>query len=64
MISVIKITNTKNFSCGTRDKNGFTLRKAEILRKAIINAENSNKSFNNGVDAIEEALKDRRSSYL
>jgi DNA-damage-inducible protein J len=53
-----QIINTKNFPCEIRDENGFTLRNAEILREAIISAENSNKSFSNGSDLINDALKD------
>jgi DNA-damage-inducible protein J len=53
-----QIINTKNFPCELRDENGFTLRNAEILREAIRDAENSNKTFSNGSDIINDLLKD------
>lgn len=53
-----QIINTKNFPCELRDENGFTLQNAEILREAVVSAENSNKSFINGSDLIKDALKD------
>ncbi|MDD4358245.1 MAG: type II toxin-antitoxin system RelB/DinJ family antitoxin [Candidatus Pacebacteria bacterium] len=63
MSSAIKIffrqvINTKSFPCELRDSNGMTLRNAEILREAIIEAENSEKSFTNGADLIRDVLKD------
>lgn len=53
-----QIINTKNFPCELRDENGFTLRNAEILREANVSAKDSNKSFKNGSDLINDALKD------
>lgn len=52
-----QIINTKNFPCELRDSNGFTLRKAEILREAIVSAKSSNQSFARGKDLIKDALK-------
>ncbi len=62
MSSAIKIffrqvINTKNFPCELRDANGFTLRKAEILRESIVDAKNSKKVFKNGQALIKDALK-------
>ena len=61
MSSAIKIflrqvINTKNFPCQLRDANGFTLDNAEILRKSIVNAKNSPKSFKKGSDLLRDAL--------
>ncbi|MFH1233445.1 MAG: type II toxin-antitoxin system RelB/DinJ family antitoxin [Patescibacteria group bacterium] len=53
-----QVINARNFPCELRDVNGFTLRNAEILRKSIIDAENSEKSFNKGSALIKDALKD------
>ena len=53
-----QIINTKNFPCELRDENGFTLRNAEILRKSVASAKNSNKSFNKGSALIKDALHD------
>jgi len=53
-----QIINTKNFPCELRDENGFTLRNAEILRKSIANAKNSNRSFSKGSKLIKDALHD------
>jgi DNA-damage-inducible protein J len=53
-----QIINTKNFPCEIRDENGFTLRNAEILREAIVSADNSSKSFSKGANLINDALKD------
>ena len=53
-----QVINAKNFPCELRDANGFTLRNAEILRKSIISAKNSEKSFNRGSALIKDALKD------
>ncbi|MFA5248623.1 MAG: type II toxin-antitoxin system RelB/DinJ family antitoxin [Patescibacteria group bacterium] len=53
-----QIINTKNFPCELRDVNGFTLRKAEILRESIKEANSSNKSFKNGSSLIKAALND------
>jgi DNA-damage-inducible protein J len=50
-----QIINTKNFPCELRDENGFTLRNSEILRESIVSAKNS-KSFNRGLDLINDAL--------
>lgn len=63
MSSAIKIflrqvINTNNFPCEIRDENGLTLRNAEMLRESIKQAEGSDKSFSQGVDLIEDALKD------
>jgi len=63
MSSAIKIffrqlINTKNFPCELRDKNGLTLRNADILRESIINAKTSGKSFTKGSDLIKDALAD------
>ncbi|MFA5000491.1 MAG: type II toxin-antitoxin system RelB/DinJ family antitoxin [Patescibacteria group bacterium] len=63
MSSAIKIffrqvINAKNFPCELRGENGFTLRNAEVLRKSIIDAKNSNKSFNKGSLLIKDALHD------
>lgn len=53
-----QVINTKNFPCELRDANGFTLRNAEVLRKSIVSARNSEKSFNKGSALIKDALKD------
>ena len=53
-----QIINAKNFPCELRDKNGFTLRKAEILRESIAEAKKIGKSFKTGTALIKDALKD------
>ncbi|MBI2459680.1 MAG: type II toxin-antitoxin system RelB/DinJ family antitoxin [Parcubacteria group bacterium] len=53
-----QIINAKNFPCELRDENGFTLRKAEILRESIAEAEKTKKSFKTGSALIKDALKD------
>lgn len=53
-----QIINTKNFPCELRDENGFTLRNAEILRKSVVSARNSSKSFTKGSALIKDALHD------
>lgn len=53
-----QVINSKNFPCELRDENGFTLRKAEILRESIADAKNSKKTFKNGRALIKDALKD------
>ncbi|MFH1838455.1 MAG: type II toxin-antitoxin system RelB/DinJ family antitoxin [Candidatus Kuenenbacteria bacterium] len=53
-----QIINARNFPCELRDANGFTLRNAEILRKSIINAKNSEKTFKKGSALIKDALRD------
>jgi DNA-damage-inducible protein J len=52
-----QIINTKNFPCELRDANGFTLRKAEILRESILETKNSSQAFKNGPALIKDALK-------
>jgi addiction module RelB/DinJ family antitoxin len=63
MSSAIKIffhqvINAKTFPCELRGENGFTLRNAEALRESIASAKNSDKSFNKGLDLINDALED------
>ncbi|MBU2579207.1 type II toxin-antitoxin system RelB/DinJ family antitoxin [Patescibacteria group bacterium] len=63
MSSAIKIffrqvINSKNFPCELRDENGFTLRRAEILRESIKDAKNTNNFFKKGSALIKAALKD------
>ena len=53
-----QVINSKNFPCELRDENGFTLRNAEILRKSVIDAKNSNDTFKNGRALIKSALND------
>jgi DNA-damage-inducible protein J len=53
-----QIINAKNFPCELRDENGFTLRKAEILRESIAEAKKTEKSFKTGSALIKGALKD------
>ncbi|MDO8593075.1 MAG: type II toxin-antitoxin system RelB/DinJ family antitoxin [bacterium] len=53
-----QVINAGNFPCELRDANGFTLRKAEVLREAIVSAKNSKKSFSKGSALIKDALKD------
>ena len=53
-----QIINSKNFPCELRDENGFTLRKAEVLRESIAEAKNSNKVFKNGKTLIKDVLND------
>ncbi len=52
-----QIINTKNIPFEIRGENGLTLRKAEFLREAIIDAKNSPKSFKSGTALIKDALK-------
>lgn len=52
-----QIINAKNIPFEIRGENGLTLRNAEILREAIINAKNSSKSFESGKTLIKDALK-------
>jgi DNA-damage-inducible protein J len=52
-----QIIITNNFPCELRDANGFTLRKAEILRESIKEVKSSGKSFKNGSSLIRDALK-------
>lgn len=63
MSSAIKIflrqvINTRNFPCELRDVNGFTLRKAEVMREALTEARSSGKTFRKGSELIKAALKD------
>ena len=53
-----QIINAKNLPCELRDKNGFTLRKAEILRESIADAKKTTKSFKQGLELIKDALED------
>lgn len=53
-----QVINAKNFPCELRDENGLTLKNAEILRVAILDAKNSNKKFDKGSALIRDALKD------
>lgn len=53
-----QIINAKNFPCELRDENGFTLRKAEIMRESIVDAKKNKKSFTRGSALIKDALKD------
>lgn len=53
-----QVINTKNFPCELRDENGFTLRKAEILRESIVSAKDNRRSFNKGAALIKSALSD------
>jgi len=48
--------NSKNPPCELRDENEFTLRNAKILRKSVISARNSNKTFAKGSALIKDAL--------
>jgi DNA-damage-inducible protein J len=52
-----QVINAKNIPFELRGENGLTLRNAEILRKAIIDAEKSPKSFKSGKDLVKDALK-------
>lgn len=63
MSSAIKLflqqtINAKNIPFEVRDENGMTLKNAQILQEAILDAENSSKSFNNADDLIKDILKD------
>jgi DNA-damage-inducible protein J len=63
MSSAIKLflqqtINAKNIPFEMRDENGMTLRNAQTLQEAIIDAENSSKSFNNVDVLIKDILKD------
>lgn len=51
-----QVINAKNFPCELRDENGFTLRKAEILRESIADAKRSHKTFKKGQSLIKDAL--------
>lgn len=51
-----QVINVKNFPCELRDENGFTLRTAETLRRSIVDAKNSKKTFNKGSALIKDAL--------
>ena len=53
-----QVINAKNIPFELRGENGLTLRNAEILREAIINAENNPKSFKSGSTLIKDVLKD------
>ncbi len=52
-----QVINAKNIPFELRGENGLTLRNAEILRKSIIDAESSSKSFKSGKELIKDALK-------
>lgn len=52
-----QVINAKNFPCELRDENGFTLKNAEVLRIAVLDAKNSSKKFNKGSALIQDALK-------
>lgn len=63
MSSAIKLflqqtINAKNIPFEVRDENGMTLKNAQILQEAILDAENSSKSFNSADDLIKDILKD------
>lgn len=63
MSSAIKLflqqtINAKNIPFEMRDENGMTLKNANILQEAIVDAENSTKHFNNVDDLIKDVLKD------
>ncbi len=63
MSSAIKLflqqtINAKNIPFEVRDENGMTLKNSQILQAAIIDAENSSKSFDNVDDLIKDILKD------
>lgn len=51
-----QVINTKNFPCELRDVNGFTMKKAKILRESIADADKS-KSFTSAPSLLKEALK-------
>ncbi|MFH1890733.1 MAG: type II toxin-antitoxin system RelB/DinJ family antitoxin [Candidatus Kuenenbacteria bacterium] len=51
-----QIINTRSFPCEIRDENGFRPHKAKELRKAIIEAEASTKSFSTPQDLIKDLL--------
>ena len=53
-----QIINAKNLPFELRGENGLTLRKAELLREAIISAKNSTKTFKNGSALLKDALRD------
>ncbi|MFA6393508.1 MAG: type II toxin-antitoxin system RelB/DinJ family antitoxin [Patescibacteria group bacterium] len=47
----------RNFPCELKDANGFTLRKAEMLRESIADAKTAKKSFTKGSELIKDALR-------
>ncbi|MCK9438870.1 MAG: type II toxin-antitoxin system RelB/DinJ family antitoxin [Patescibacteria group bacterium] len=53
-----QIINTKNFPCELRGEDGLTLQNYQELKKAIVSAEKSKKSFKTGKSLIGDALKD------
>lgn len=53
-----QIINTKNFPCELRGADGLTLQNYQELKKAIVSAEKSKKSFKTGKSLIGDALKD------
>ena len=51
-----QIINTGGLPYEIRDENGFTLKKSQELKQAIIEAKTSPKSFRSGNDLIKDAL--------
>jgi len=51
-----QIINTGGLPYEIRDENGFTLKKSQELKQAIIEAKTSSKSFKSGNDLIKDAL--------
>ena len=52
-----QIINTKNFPCELRSEDGLTLQNYQELRKSIISAERSRKSFKTSKSLIRDVLK-------
>lgn len=53
-----QIINAKNLPFELRNKNGLSLRNAELLRESIESARNNPKSFKSGSALIKDVLKD------
>jgi len=52
-----QIINTGGLPYEIRDENGFTLKKKQELKEAIIDANNSEKAFGSADTLIKDALK-------
>ncbi len=51
-----QIINTRSLPYEIRDENGFTLKKKQELKRAIIEAKSSDKAFNSADELIKDAL--------
>jgi len=50
--------NNEQLKIKLRDKNGLTLHNAELLRRSVIGAKSSTKTFKSGASLIKGAIKD------